>query len=324
MIEFFLRKFGRVKFYACGTVREFIPHPLYERGLRRLYRRIAADGLPDTIVDRINYYNKLTGAVRLRDAVQARQVQERYSYYYYDLKQYLNYFRPDLLLHYRFGDCDEYLDRPCVVKSRPIAGDNANSVLLKLDKFRHFRPWPDSQDFQDKFNAAVWRGGPHHPLRKTLLRRYNAHPRHDIGHVAAEFEGIKPKPWMTPREQMRYRYVISIEGYDVATNLKWILNSQSLCLMPRPRIETWCMEGRLNAGEDYVELRDDLADLDDKIEYYERHRDEARAIVANANRHMGQFSDEAREDLISILVLQKYFERSGQLPPEAFSARAFH
>ena len=81
------------------------------------------------------------------------------------------------------------------------------------------------------------------------------------------------------------------------------------------------MEGRLEAGEHYVELRDDFADLDDKVDYYDRHDAEARAIIANANRHALSFADSASEDLISILVLQKYFERTGQLAPEPFSAR---
>lgn len=37
---------------------------------------------------------------------------------------------------------------------------------------------------------------------------------------------------MSVEDQKRYRYIVSLEGYDVATNLKWIMNSNSLCLMP--------------------------------------------------------------------------------------------
>jgi len=323
MLDDFLRKLGRINFYAHGAARNLTPYALYKPRLHRLYARLDAEGVADAIVDRVNYYNKLAPGAPLRSAVPAGTIERRHSYYYYDLKRYLNYFSPGLLIHYRFGDVNDYLPEPGVVKSRPIAGDNANSVLMKLDSFRHFQLWDDRQDFRDKIKAAVWRGNTHHELRRVLLRRYGADRRHDIGHVSAAFDGIAPKPWLTAREQMRYRYVISIEGYDVATNLKWILNSQSLCLMPRPRIETWCMEGRLKAGEHYVELRDDFADLDDKIAHYERHEDEARAIIANANRFMQPFKDRASEDLVSILVLQKYFERTGQVPPHAFSARAF-
>lgn len=323
MLEDILRKFRRVNFYASGVARDLTPYAFYRPRLRRLYARLAADGIPQAVTDRVNYYNKLAPDASLTSAVPANKIKLRNSYYYYDLKHYLKYFSPNLLLHYRFGDISDYLPEPGIVKSRPIAGDNANSVVMKLDKFRHFQFWPDHQDFREKINAAVWRGGTHHALRKALLRRYNSHPRHNIGHVAAPFEGIAPKPWLTAPEQMRYRYVISIEGNDVATNLKWILDSQSLCLMPRPRVETWCMEGRLIAGEHYVELRDDFADLDDKIDHYERHEAEARAIIANANHFMQPFKDAAGEDLISILVLQKYFERTGQLPPAPFSGRAF-
>ena len=323
----FVRKFRRVNFYARGVTRDLIPYAINKRLLRRLYERIESDGLPDTIIDRVNYYNKIAVGAGLRSAMPARKVEGKlggFSYYYYDLKQYLNYFNPDLLIHYQFGDFDGVLGEPGIVKCRPIAGDNANSILMKLNKLRNFglSRTDDPANFRDKIDAAVWRGGrTHHPLRNALLRRHNNHPRHNIGHVAAEFESIKPKPSLTPREQLRYRYVISVEGADVATNLKWILPSQSLCLMPRPRAEAWFMEGRLEAGEHYVELRDDFADLDDKVDYYDRHEAEARAIIANANRHALSFADSASEDLISILVLQKYFERTGQLAPEPFSAR---
>jgi hypothetical protein len=136
--------------------------------------------------------------------------------------------------------------------------------------------------------------------------------------------GIPPKNFMPPLEQLRYRYQISVEGNDVGTNLKWVLASNSLCLMSRPRYETWFMEGRLQAGIHYVELKPDYEDLDDKMTYYDRHPDEARTIIANANLHARQFLDLNHERTISLLVLQKYFERTGQTEPWEISGRLFH
>ncbi len=124
------------------------------------------------------------------------------------------------------------------------------------------------------------------------------------------------KPFLRPLEQMRYRYVISIEGNDVATNLKWILASNSLCLMTKPAYETWFMEGRLQAGTHYVGLRDDYDDLEQAIIHYERHPDEALAIIRNANSYVAQFRDAANEQLVSLLVLYKYFVMTGQLEPD--------
>ncbi len=118
---------------------------------------------------------------------------------------------------------------------------------------------------------------------------------------------------MSVPEQLNYKFILSIEGNDVATNLKWAMASNSLCFMTRPKFETWFMEGTLIPAYHYVELKDDYSDLEEKIHYYTHHPDEAKAIVRNANRYVAQFRNESRERLIGMLVLQKYFERSGQL-----------
>ncbi|MDZ7851461.1 MAG: hypothetical protein U5L98_02120 [Halomonas sp.] len=66
-------------------------------------------------------------------------------------------------------------------------------------------------------------------------------------------------------------------------------------------------------GYHYVQLKDDYSDLDDKIAYYEANPEEAKAIILQANRYVATFRDTARERLIGLLVLQKYFIDSGQL-----------
>lgn len=71
----------------------------------------------------------------------------------------------------------------------------------------------------------------------------------------------------------------------------------------------------------YVELRPDYEDLDDKIDYYESYPDEARVIVANT--YVRQCADRKRERLIALLVLQKYFERTGQAEPWPHSKELF-
>ena len=115
---------------------------------------------------------------------------------------------------------------------------------------------------------------------------------------------------------MAYKYIISIEGNDVAANLKWILASNSLCLMPDSVYETWFMEGRLEAGRYFARVADDFADLEDKVLHYEKHPEETRDIIRNANAHVAQFLDPEREQLLSLLVLYKYFAVTGQIEPE--------
>jgi hypothetical protein len=106
---------------------------------------------------------------------------------------------------------------------------------------------------------------------------------------------------------------MALEGNDVASNLKWVMSSNSIAVMPRPTCETWFMEGELIPNYHYIEIREDYSDLIERINYYEEHPEEAKQIVQHANEWCSQFQNKEREDIISVLVLQKYFKASGQL-----------
>jgi hypothetical protein len=123
------------------------------------------------------------------------------------------------------------------------------------------------------------------------------------------------------QEQLESRYIISIEGRDVATNLKWIMASNSLCLMPRPQMETWFMEGTLIPDVHYVELTSEFSNLDEKIEFYDKYPEAAEVIIKAAHDYVAKFLDDERELYISLLVLQKYFELSGQGAPRYFARK---
>jgi hypothetical protein len=73
------------------------------------------------------------------------------------------------------------------------------------------------------------------------------------------------------------------------------------------------MQGKLIPNYHYVLLRDDYADLAEKIDYYTHHPQDALDIISNAQKHVAQFFDLRRERLISLLILKKYFVQSGQL-----------
>ena len=105
---------------------------------------------------------------------------------------------------------------------------------------------------------------------------------------------------------------MSLEGNDVASNLKWVMSSNSIAVTPRLRRETWFMEGRLEGGVHYVEIRPDFSDLEEKMDHYSNHLDELRTIVDNANRYVAQFRDPRRERYIALLVMQKYFKMTNQ------------
>ena len=62
----------------------------------------------------------------------------------------------------------------------------------------------------------------------------------------------------------------------------------------------------------YIEVADDYSNFEERIQYYLLHPEEAKEIALNANKYWDQFRDRRRENIISHLVLQKYFIQTGQ------------
>jgi hypothetical protein len=319
MQSFLKRKYARVSYYVRNAVADALPYSLYQTRLKQIYAELSCTGLAPAIIGRVNHYNKLPMASKLSDAIAAKDIPLEATYYYYDLKEFLNYFPRDLLLRYKFGDLRGLLETPSICKTRPICENNSNSVIFKLDKLRHFSIATDLLRFKEKKKACVWRGNLNNKTRTTLVRAFSGSTKHDIGYIGHPIKDVAPKDFLSTGSQFAYRYILSVEGNDVATNLKNVLASQSLCFMPKPKIESWFMESQLKPGVHFVQLRDDFADLEEKADYYDRHEDEALAIIREANSYTAQFLDRRSEAIVSILVLQKYFESLGQLPSSQFS-----
>ena len=314
--EWIARKGKRVSFYARGVVLDAAPYFLFETRLRRLrpqLEEILSGG--SGLSERVAYNNHMPPGDLPPEARPISRISRSQSYYFYDLKVPAKHFGRSRGVNYKFGDVTSVPPQPALVKSRPIGDGNGNSVLFKLDRLRHFdvNVLADTERFRDKKPAAVWRGSLNNEKRRALVTRYGAHPSCDIGHVSKDPGHAGSKPFLTIKEQMAYRHIVSVEGRDVATNLKWIMSSQSLCFMPRPKYETWYMEGSLQPGVHYVGLRDDFEDLGNKIAYYNDNVGEAEEIVANANAHFRQFLDRKKEELCQLAVLYKYFRLTGQL-----------
>ena len=310
------QKNSRFLYYARNAGRLLVPPAVCRRRLAaRLRNPQGCD--EERIADRVNYYCKLAAPFRL-DATAAPF---RFSLcrgqrnYYLDLREYLRFFDPRLELRHRFGDETAVPAQPTLVKARPIAGANAASVLFNFNKIRHFVFIRDPLRYEDKLDRLVWRGNTRQELRRRFLAQYHDHPLCDVGHAHGK---NADEPWskgyLPIAEQLKYKFILSLEGNDVASNLKWILSSNSLCFMPPPRNESWFMEGRLIPGRHYVALAEDFSDLEDQIAYYASHAAEARNIVAAAQRFAAWFRNPREEDLVALRVLRKYFELSGQAP----------
>ncbi len=304
----------KLKYYIVNIFRFLIPSFFFRNRVKSLLSDI--ENL-DYIQERVNYYNKLDDNFVLEDdAISIEKFKkEKKKTYFFDLMEYLRYFNPAYKISYLFGDITDIPDTPSFLKSRPIEGDNNNSILMKLNKVRHFIFVNDKIAFKDKKDLLVWRGKCYIPHRVEFIKKFYNHPDCNIGQTntkdGQDFPWQKEK--MKLQEQLRYKFILAIEGNDVASNLKWVMSSNSIAFMVKPKFETWFMEGKLIPNYHYVLLKDDYSDLSQKIEYYSKNIDESLKIINNANEYTKQFQNQETEDIISLMVLKKYFLKSNQL-----------
>lgn len=309
------RRLHKIKYYASHAHLSLLPHKLLAKSAQNILAEYARlpENVQQHIAKRVAYCNKLAGKHMLSGSLNRIGAFKKkgFSAYFYDLADYLRYFPENTPFAHEFGDVRHIPDQPTLVKSRPISDENQNNVILKLDSVRHFYIYPDPFNYAEKNNHLVWRGAAfdYQPHRLRFLQQFHDHPLCDVACIHSSSQG---KPWhgefMSVRDQLRHKFILSIEGVDVATNLKWIMASNSLCFMTTPKFETWFMEGLLQPNVHYVHLQDDYADFDEKLRYYQNNPAAAQKIIANAQAWIKPFFDEKQELITTLMVLQKYFE----------------
>lgn len=312
------RKNNHLAFFAWGYCRYLTPRCItrWRRDsiLARYYR------LPKEeqryIKERVDYYCKFRDCIFLpQDATPLSlfTIRNRTSYvhdyvnstYFFDAYEFTRFFPKTYRWAYNPGDVNYLFPIPEITKSRPITPDegNRNNILLNLDKVRHFTWVKDPFKWEDKECRIIFRGDVRNkPRRIKFIEMWKDHPLCDLANTGT----------MTLFDHLYYKYIMALEGNDVASNLKWVMSSNSIAVMPKPTCETWYMEGKLIPNYHYIEIADDYHDLIDRITYYENHPDEAKAIIKHAHEWVAQFRNHKREDLISLMVLDKYFTLTGQ------------
>ncbi len=302
----------KFKYYLTNSLQMLVPNILRRKAAKQLLEGYRHDSY---IQERVNYYNKLDDfTLSESESTHVNGYKKTGgTTYYFDLYKVVTSFPSHYFFQFLNGDIRYIPDTPCFVKSRPIQTGNENSVLLKLNEIRHFQFVSDKRSFKSKKDLVAWRGVGYQAHRRKVIEQFYNHPLCNIGQTKPS----KGEPWekefMSIEEQLEYKFLLAIEGNDVATNLKWAMSSNSLVIMSKPKYETWFMEGRLQAGVHYVEVKDDYSNLIEKMEYYIAHPEQAEAIIQNAHDWVDQFRDKKRERLISLLVAKKYFEKSGQM-----------
>ncbi|MCE3218292.1 lipopolysaccharide A protein [Vibrio diabolicus] len=309
-------KDSKFPYYFSNALSILIPRFVYRAQAKRLLSNLT-EAEKQLCLERVNYYNKCETPFSVDSREQSYATVDTFKKtkgwtYFFDLLQVVRYFPSSFAFNYINGDVTHIPNVPSFIKSRPIFGNNQNSVVLKLNQVRHFKFVDDPVRYQDKKDMVAWRGVGFQPHRQKVIHAFYNHPQCNIGQTRP-VEGLPwEKGFMSIEEQLQYKFLLCIEGNDVATNLKWAMSSNSLVIMSKPKYETWFMEGKLEAGVHYVEVKDDYSDLPEKMDYYLANEQEALAIIENAHQWVEQFKDKRKERLISLMVADKYFALSQQ------------
>ena len=311
-------KNSNLKYYIRSYLREYTPKIFSQMQLNRILRQLDQRQDKEQIMRRVNYYCKLEKesnfnrqmwsdkAIKLQNQPITGQ-----KTYYFDAMEYARFFNQELRWILDAGDKPYVAPEPAIVKNRPIVEHNENSVILNLDKNRHFLFVRDNKPWRDKKNMTIFRGdlGPRKENRDVFMNRWYGHPMVD---AASTNRSEQHPEWqrekLTIGDHLDFKFIMSLEGNDVASNLKWIMSSNSIAVTPCLTQETWFMEGTLIPNYHYIEVKPDFSDLEERLTYYIEHPDEAEAIIRHAHEYVEQFFDHEREKLISLLVLKKYFE----------------
>lgn len=236
------------------------------------------------------------------------------------------------------------LQNPTIVKARPANSrfrGPGNHVLLNMHQ-RRFWPAIDQArqvdvNYAQKEDRLVWRGvnsgAPcwhppgtvREPVRRPfplgsrllLMDQYanTTDPRIDVG-----FSRAKSNPcqeWARPfvkgsldiGTQLRSKFLLIVEGDDIASAAHWVLASNSVPFMARPVAESWLMESRLVPGKHYIHLESDFSDLVEKLDWAIDNPIHAEEIAVASSEYMREFEDKDREQRINDAVLLTYNDR---------------
>jgi len=116
------------------------------------------------------------------------------------------------------------------------------------------------------------------------------------------------KKEISVQDMLRYRYIISVEGNDVATNLKWALASNSVVFMPPPTRESIILESNLRPWIHYVPVLHDFTDLTMKIEYCDNNPLVCQNISLAATSFMLPFATRSYIFILGAQVLEAFVE----------------
>ena len=238
------------------------------------------------------------------------------KYYINDLRKYfINSEIKKFNIYIAFGDINVKMKKYCFTKSRPIDLTNNFNILLNLNTPRHWGGLDNVKKydipFDKKNNKIIWRGASTGNKRVKFVEKYQNHQNKNIDIKFSNLcQNVINNNYilnkLTTQEQLQSKFIISIEGNDVATNLKWILYSNSVVIMPKPTVCSWIMEDKLISGTHYIEIKNDYSDLEEKYIWCLNNLEECKKIAEAGKNYIEQFLNQENEKKITNKIIEIY------------------
>lgn len=199
--------------------------------------------------------------------------------------------------------------------------DELKPILWKLESSRHFAPlmksWNLDTPWEKKKARAFWAGDmTGHMAGDSNLEKClsNQRCKFVLEHARSGLidcgltkhrlssnvvNGTNIQTTSTSLKVIQsYKIIISLEGNDVASGLKWSLLSESVVLMPRPTQTSWAMEELLEPWVHYIPMSNDGSNAEEMVQWVLNHDHEAWRIAERATLFMYDlvFHPEAIQD----------------------------
>ena len=201
---------------------------------------------------------------------------------------------------------------PVGVKVRDTHDPESKGVLFSLESPRHWDnvfKYPDPSWLTKKADF-MWRGAD--TGRGVRLSFVNQFVSHNVGFSEYVQDAIiqpalYPTSLLSPKvtipDLLKYKYLPIVDGNDKSSSVGWIMASNSVPIMPKPRYHSWLCEAFLEPGVHYVEVKRDFSDMLEKIEWCKQNDATCKQIADNGKKFMLQFMNPMQEQYIELQIV---------------------
>lgn len=216
---------------------------------------------------------------------------------------------------------------PTITSTAPVPDPDGNSVIVRMYRDRYegavVNVRSNDLPFSAKKDVLVWRGSARchrnaahfkNRSRNLFVQKYGnvADKRFDVGYAGADVRGVphsQLRDHLSLTQQLQYKFIMVIDGVDVASDMEWAMASNSVPFMLSCKVQRWGLHSWLQPWKHYVPIDDDFSDLPTKLDWAISNPALAEEIANNGKDFIHEFDDKNRENRINAAVLVAYFNR---------------